>query len=109
MSLNPRVASLLGLARRAGKLAAGDESCMKAIRSGQAALVVIAEDASSATIKRYEDKCSYYKVEWFKAGSRHELGQSIGRAEQVVIAVSDRGFADSLKAVLDKTEVQSIE
>ena len=55
--LNKQVASLLGLAMRARKLATG-ESALKAVQSQQAHLVFIASDASDNTKKKYIDKCS---------------------------------------------------
>ena len=54
--LNKQVASLLGLAMRARKLATG-ESALKAVQSQQAHLVFIASDASDNTKKKYIDKC----------------------------------------------------
>lgn len=60
--LNKQVASLLGLAMRARKLATG-ESALKAVQSQQAHLVFIASDASDNTKKKYIDKCTYYHVD----------------------------------------------
>lgn len=88
-----KVFSNLGLAMRAGKLVTGDESVLEAVRSGEAKLVVVAEDASDNTRKKIADKCSYYEVPLFVYGSRNELGGSIGKPERVVMAVTDAGFA----------------
>ena len=41
--------SLLGLCMRAGKLATGEDSCLKALRSGMARLALV--DASAMVIK----------------------------------------------------------
>ena len=51
-----RLLSLLGLARRAGKLEAGFDAAKSALRAGQAALAAGAEDLSPKTWKnlRYE-------------------------------------------------------
>ena len=43
--------SMLGLARRAGKVVSGEFSVEKAVKSGKAYLVIVAEDASDNTIK----------------------------------------------------------
>ncbi len=82
---------------RAGKLVTGDESVLKEVRSGEAKLVVIAEDASDNTKKKFRDKCSYYNVPILEVFSRAELGASIGKAERVVIGVTDTGFAQMLQ------------
>ena len=85
--LNKQVASLLGLAMRARKLATG-ESALKAVQSQQAHLVFIASDASDNTKKKYIDKCTYYHVDYY------------GKINRMAIAVLDAGFAKSMKSKL---------
>lgn len=84
----------LGLARRAGKLAIGEEGCLKALRSRKAFLLILATDASANTKKRFRDKCAFYQVNLVEFGTRHELGAAVGRGAAVVLAVTDPGFAD---------------
>lgn len=91
--MKDKLLSYLGLSMRAGKLATGDEGVLKAIRAGDAKLVVLAEDASANAHKKFRDKCAFYGVPLIVAGTRYELGRSIGKAERVVIAVCDPGFA----------------
>ena len=97
--LNKQVASLLGLAMRARKLATG-ESALKAVQSQQAHLVFIASDASDNTKKKYIDKCTYYHVDYSVAGTSEELSNSVGKINRMVIAVLDAGFAKSMKSKL---------
>jgi ribosomal protein L7Ae-like RNA K-turn-binding protein len=89
--------SYLGLAMRAGKLISGDEIVLKAIRNGDAKLVCIAEDASDNTTKKFQDKCRSYEVPIVQFGSRGQIGHSIGKAERVVIAVTDHGLAKMIE------------
>lgn len=97
--LNKQVGSLLGLAMRARKLATG-ESALKSIQSQKAHLVIIAEDASDNTKKRYVDKCKYYHINYYITGTSDELSQSIGKINRMAIAVLDAGFAKSMKSKL---------
>jgi len=90
---------------RAGKLVTGDEGVMAAIKSGETKLVIVAEDASDNTRKKFKDKCSYYRVPLIEFGTRDELGASIGKAERVVIAVTDKGFAHMLEKCRKLPEV----
>lgn len=91
-----KVLSLLGLARRSKNVASGEFATEKAVKSGGAFLVVVANDASDNTKKRFADKCSFYNVpiEFYsdKAGLGHALGYEI----RTSLAVLDSGFADSL-------------
>ena len=54
--MQDRVLSLLGLAARAGKIAAGGFSAEEAVKSRKARLVLIAEDTQSNTVKKFTDK-----------------------------------------------------
>lgn len=102
--------SYMGLAMRAGKLAFGEEGVLKAIRSGQARLVVLAEDASDNTRKKFQDKCRHYNVALSESFSRYELGAAIGKEERVLVAVLDSGLAQRIKTCLAKPpEVEPIE
>ena len=97
--LNKQVASLLGLAMRGRKLATG-ESALKSIQSGKAHLVLIASDASDNTKKKYIDKCTYYKVDYYIDGTSEELSNSVGKVNRMAIVVLDAGFAKSMKSKL---------
>lgn len=97
--LNKQVSSLLGLAMRARKLATG-ESALKSIQSQKAHLVLIAEDASDNTKKKYIDKCKFYHVDYYVAGTSDELSQAVGKINRMAIAVLDTGFSKSMKSKL---------
>jgi ribosomal protein L7Ae-like RNA K-turn-binding protein len=104
------VLNRLGLAFRAGKLVSGDESVLKAIRSGAAELVIVAADASANAHKKYRDKCASYGVPIVAFADRSQLGASIGKPERVVLAVTDPGFAGLiLKSLQIPKEVKDIE
>ncbi|CAM2890902.1 YlxQ family RNA-binding protein [Paenibacillus sediminis] len=102
--------SRLGLAMRAGKVVSGDELVLKAIRSSEAKLVIVAGDASPNTQKKFRDKCATYKVPLVIGFDRERLGTSVGRPERVVIALTDQGFADMIRKQMGTTsEVEYIE
>lgn len=109
MAMN-KALSGLGLAMRAGKLVTGDEVVLKAIRSAEAKLVIVAGDASANTQKKYRDKCGTYKVPLMVGFDRDVLGSSVGKPERVVLALTDQGFADMVRKAIAKTsEVEYIE
>lgn len=93
--------SLLGLARRAGKLEAGFDAAVSAAREKRAALLLAAADVSEKTFKnlRYEgDRAGIPAVRL--PFPMEETGRACG-VKAGVLAVTDRGFA---RALLDKTE-----
>lgn len=105
-----KVLSQLGLAMRAGKMVTGDEIVLKAIRSSDAKLVILAADASQNTLKKFRDKCGTYQVPLIIGFDRESLGASVGKPERIVLALTDRGFAQMIrKTVSNSSEVEYIE
>ncbi|TFB23172.1 YlxQ family RNA-binding protein [Filobacillus milosensis] len=84
--------NLLGLAFRANKVSLGEDAILNDIRSGKATLVLIANDASSNTRKKFSDKCNSYNVPYRIVGTRAEISHAIGKEDRVAAAVLDEGF-----------------
>ncbi len=100
-----KMMSLIGLATRAGKTASGEFSTEKAVKCGQAQLVVIAGDASENTKKKFSNMCTYYQVPFLIAADKETLGHCMGKEYRASLAVSDKNFADAiLKAAKDSPE-----
>ncbi|MGG0669059.1 YlxQ family RNA-binding protein [Sporosarcina koreensis] len=93
---------LLGMAARARKLITGEELVVKEVRSGNARLVIVSEDASKNTQKKVNDKCIFYNVEKHVFGSREALGHAIGKESRVVLALTDAGFAKKASGLLNE-------
>lgn len=110
MMTGNKVLSRLGLATRAGKLISGEEVVLKAVRSGEAKLVILAGDASDNTTKKIKDKCNSYSVPLVIGFTRFDLGSAVGKPERVLFAVTDKGFADMLAVGWGQhSEVENIE
>lgn len=97
--LTKDVLSLLGLCARARKLSSGSV-LFQDIRTRQAKLVLLANDASDNTIKKVNDKCHFYGIECIKVGDSSTLSQAIGKDNRVALAILDKGFADKIKSKL---------
>ena len=87
---------MLSLAAKAGRIAAGGFSAEEAVKSRKARLVLIAEDAQSNTTKKFTDKCTFYKIPFRFYGTKEALGHAVGRESRACVAVTDRGFAESI-------------
>ncbi len=104
-----KILSMLGLAEKAGKIASGEFSTEKAVKSHQAFLVVVAEDASDNTKKMFRNMCEFYKVPMYLYGTKEELGHHIGKQYRASLAVTDQGFSRSLESklkMLEETEIR---
>ena len=98
---------MLGLAEKAGKIASGEFSTEKAVKSGKAFLVLVAADASENTQKMFRNMCGFYHVPMYAYADREALGHCIGKQYRASLAVLDEGFSRSLESklkILEKTE-----
>lgn len=100
MTKEERIRGYLGLAARAGKIESGEFSTEKAVRSGRAHVVYVANDASENTRKKFQNMCSHYRVPLFTLTDRESMGHMIGKQFRASLAVTD----ERLAAVLVETE-----
>ena len=85
---------MLGLARRAGKLAYGDELVRQMCADHKARCVLVASDAGESTAKKAALYAARANVPFVSLPhGKDELGAAIGKAGCAVCAVSDIGLA----------------
>ncbi|MBO0419670.1 L7Ae/L30e/S12e/Gadd45 family ribosomal protein [Vagococcus fluvialis] len=99
MTNKDKFLNLLGLATKAGKLISGDETTLKGVRSGKPKLVIVATDASEATIKKFRDKCDYYETPILVTCTKAELSYAIGKS-RAIIGVCDNGFSRKMRELM---------
>jgi len=92
-----KVLSLVGLCKKAGKLACGEGAVKDSIRYAKAYLVIIASDASDNTKKSITNSCKYYGVEYYIQGTKDAIGHSVGGSCTAVVSITDEGFAKSIQ------------
>jgi ribosomal protein L7Ae-like RNA K-turn-binding protein len=96
-----KVYSLLGLAKKAGQLLSGDETCERTIKSGKAVLVIVASDASENTKDKFKSMCNFRNVCYREYGEKLELGRYTGKEIRAVISVSSNDFKNGLLKLID--------
>lgn len=106
MTAKDKMLSMLGLAAKAGKVASGEFSVEKEVKSGRAFLVIVAGDASDNTKKLFRNMCAYYEVPFATFATKEELGHWIGKQHRASICILDEGFAKSIiKKISQNMEV----
>lgn len=103
-----KIKSLLGFAAKAGKLFSGTDRVIEAVRFGKAELLVLAEDASAPSAKKFKDKAAYYDVPLIELMSAEELSKCIGKINRVCVAIVDKGFAASILREYEKTSLEVV-
>ena len=102
MTNEKKLLSLIGLAKKAGKIVTGEDGCEAAIRSGQAALVFVATDASDNTKKKFKNKTTFYKVPLHILFTKDEMSEAIGMQNRATLVVADPGFAKSMFKMVEQ-------
>ena len=95
-----KVLNLIGLAQKAGKVVSGEFMTEKAVKTGEAALVILAEDASENTQKKFRNMCEFYEVPLYILSDKETLGHAIGKEFRASLAVQDWNFAEAIRKVL---------
>lgn len=104
-----KLLSFLGLARRAGKLAMGNDPVLESIQKKEAKLLLAAGDLSPRTLRGIETAAQAGNVRLIQTGiSMDELGFAIGKRVGI-LSVNDAGFADKIEQLCDGiTETREI-
>ena len=102
MKNNNKVLSLLGLATKAGKVASGEFSTEKSVKTGKGFLVLVADDASQNTRKKFQNMCDFYEVPIYFIANKEELGRFCGKEFRASLAVQDEKFAKAMLKELQK-------
>lgn len=89
--------SLVSLATKAGKTVSGEFSTEKAVKDFTAELVIVAEDASDNTKKKFKNMCDFYEVPIYFYKDKDTLGHAMGKEFRASLAVLDAGFAKEIR------------
>ena len=96
-----KVLSLISLATKAGKTASGEFCTEKEVKTGRAALVIVADDASNNTKKKFKNMCEFYEVPIYFYKDKDTLGHAMGKEFRASLAVLDEGFAKGIRKHID--------
>ncbi len=100
--MNNKALSMLGIATKAGKTVTGEFATEKAVKEGSAYLVVVAEDASDNTKKKFRNMCEYYQVTLMIFADKNALGNACGKEFRASLAVIDEGLANAVMKQIDR-------
>ena len=95
---------MLGLAMKAGKVVSGEFATDKSVKSGKAWLVIVSEDASDNTKKKFQNMCDYYHVTIRVFSDKISIGNACGKEFRASLAVTDQGLAKAVVKHIDSNE-----
>ena len=79
----------------------------KEVKSGRACLVIVADDASDNTKKKFQNMCDFYQVPIYFYKDKDTLGHAMGKEFRASLVILDEGFAKGIRKHID-TENQTI-
>jgi ribosomal protein L7Ae-like RNA K-turn-binding protein len=95
-----KVINLIGIAMKSNNLVSGEFSTEKAVKDKKAALVIVAEDASDNTKKKFTNTCTFYNVPMYIFAEKDQLGHGMGKEFRASLAILDKGLADAIETQL---------
>jgi len=96
MTPSSKLESLVGLARRAGKVAVGTAAVEEALLKKKVRLVLLAEDVSPNTEERVLRLAKTSGVPVLKTGTKSAWGALFRRKELGLLAILDTNFAKGI-------------
>lgn len=96
--------NFLGLTKRSGNLLEGYSKCDEQRNKMKFYLVILSNDASSSTKKKFKNHCSERGIPLIEDFSKEELGIPIGREEIKVLAILDKNMAQKLISLYKNKE-----
>lgn len=92
-----QILSMIGLAKKAGRVEIGEEPVGSAARSKHARVILVASDAAASSVRRayafaQTGACLCLTI----PADKDALGRALGRSSCAMAAVTDVGFADAI-------------
>ncbi len=98
--------SLLGLARRAGKLLLGHDAALACVKADRAALVMLSSDASARHMRALEG-AAYAGPLAALPYTADEIGGAIGKS-CCILALEDAGFGAALMKTIREEDIRYV-
>ena len=73
----------------------------KSIKEGLAKLVIVADDASENTKKKFHNMCTYRNVPIVFISNKFDLGSAIGKEVRASMAITSQGLAEMIRKNLN--------
>ena len=99
-----KILSLLGFAKKAGKLITGSNAVLRSILYGESELVIVTKDAGNSVYDKFKRICNENDVPFYSFGSQEEFERATGEKNKVIYSVVEAGFANKLKQLIIETK-----
>ncbi|MDD5922097.1 MAG: L7Ae/L30e/S12e/Gadd45 family ribosomal protein [Eubacteriales bacterium] len=108
MNKKDKLPAYLGFCARAGQIRKGYNTCLSLIDSGKVKLLIVAEDCSENTKKKFSQKCRSSGTDFRIFGQAENLSRMTGCGKNGVYAVMDRNFANVIRVEIDRKQSEGV-
>ena len=99
-----RILSLLGFAKKAGKLITGTNAVLRSILYGEACIVIVNKNAGKSVKEKFKRLCLENDIKFYVFGSEDEFERATGENNKVIYSVCDAGFSNKLVQLIESLE-----
>ena len=103
--INNGMLGLIGLAMKAGKVCFGADSVEENISKKKVKLLIISEESSDRTKKKFIEICDKNNIPVIIDGKIDILSKTIGKNNKAIIGIKDKNFANSIQKKYDGGDV----
>lgn len=104
MKITNELSALVGFARKAGKLFAGEEAVKSAVKRNTAGVLIMAEDLPEKRREYWQKFCEQTGLKCAVLGTKEEWGYILGMSPRGILAVADKKMAAAISAKLQTNE-----
>ena len=95
--MSDKILNLLGLACRAGKTVCGDGAAQKTLKKKSVPLLFLSADGGNDNVTKYRRLAERKGIVIIDTYTKDELGSAVGKAQNVIVLVDDKGFAAAIE------------
>ena len=95
--MSDKILNLLGLACRAGKTVCGAGAAQKTLKKKSVPLLFLAADGGNDNVTKYRRLAERKGIAVIDTYTKDELGSAVGKAQNVIVLVDDKGFAAAIE------------
>jgi len=97
--------TLLGLAQRSNNLISGENTCEIFLKRNAVKLILICEDASNNTLKKFIELCKNTNTPYIIYGDRNTLSAAIGKTNRAIYGIKNDNFAKKLLEIYKEINI----
>ncbi len=96
MLINPKVKTLLGFAKKSGKVISGETAVEDGMKRNIFTFLLIASDMPEKRKKYWEKKCKEKNIKYYVLGTKEEYGAILGISPRNLLTVTDKQMAQAI-------------